>query len=159
MRNFNVLGIKNHRPAAVRGARAGCAPPPGSASDVQSEKYPRCIDLYILSVRMFLTLFYYVKFVKYMFSTYVTNIIAQYFVFVVENDKEKQNIINNGHSYQHVCMVIASYFHYSSANTAGVGSDPRYGRVYRMHCCTRRPFTRRAVQLDWDVYHYWASNW
>jgi len=29
----SVLGIKNHRSAAVRGGRAPGAPPPGSASD------------------------------------------------------------------------------------------------------------------------------
>ena len=35
LRKFSVLGIKNHRSAAVRGGGAGCAlpPPPGSASD------------------------------------------------------------------------------------------------------------------------------
>jgi len=32
MRTFRVFGIKNRRSAAVRGARAGCTPPPGSAS-------------------------------------------------------------------------------------------------------------------------------
>ena len=32
LRKLSILGINNHRSAAVRGARAGCAPPPGSAS-------------------------------------------------------------------------------------------------------------------------------
>jgi len=55
MRKLSVLGIKNHRSAAVGGGGAGCAPPPhGSASD-HGERLIFLLELIFEIVALFFT--------------------------------------------------------------------------------------------------------